>query len=110
MVAYTGDASARTIAQVQPVKFASMEALSEGKTNAGLIAFGVLKDSEKKIGERVMKDFVFKIEIPGLLSVLTGGDRDVYVPGIADHVKATRRKEYYRHLKKWREVKLPGMC
>ena len=80
MVAYTGDASARTLAKVQPVKFASMEALSEGKTNAGLIAFGILKDSEKKIGERVMKDFAFKIEIPGLLSVLTGGDRDAYVP------------------------------
>jgi cytochrome bd ubiquinol oxidase subunit I len=86
MVAYTGDASARTIARVQPVKFASMEALSEGKSNAGLIAFGVLKDSEKKLGERVMKEFAFKIEIPGLLSVLTGGDRDVYVPGIADNI------------------------
>jgi cytochrome d ubiquinol oxidase subunit I len=63
-----------------------MEALSQGKTNAGLIAFGILKDSEKKIGERVMKDFAFKIEIPGLLSVLTGGDREEYVPGLADHV------------------------
>ena len=87
MVAYTGDASARTIARVQPVKFASMEALAEGKNNAGLVAFGILKDGEKKMGDRVMKDFAFKIEIPGLLSVLTGGDRDAYVPGIADHVK-----------------------
>ena len=82
MVAYTGDASARTLARVQPVKFASMEALKEGKSNA----IGVLKESEMKIGRRVMKDFAFKIEIPGLLSVLTGGDREVYVPGIADHV------------------------
>ena len=90
MVAYTGDASARTIALVQPVKFASMEALTEGKTKAGLVAFGVLKESEKKIGERVMKDFAFKIEIPGLLSVLTGGDRDVYVSGIADNVEGNR--------------------
>ena len=48
-----------------------------------LIAFGVLKESDRKIGERVMKEFAFKIEIPGLLSVLTGGDREVYVPGIA---------------------------
>ena len=61
-----------------------MEALTEGSTNAGLIAFGVLKESDKRIGEREMKEFAFKIEIPGLLSVLTGGDRDVYVPGIAD--------------------------
>jgi cytochrome bd ubiquinol oxidase subunit I len=92
MVAYTGDASARTLARVQPVKFASMEALTEGKSNAGLVAFGVLKDSEKKIGEREMKEFAFKIEIPGLLSVLTGGDRDVYVPGIADHVTGNTEK------------------
>jgi cytochrome d ubiquinol oxidase subunit I len=92
MVAYTGDASAKTLAQVQPVKFASMEALSQGKTNAGLVAFGVLKDSEIRIGERVMKEFAFKIEIPGLLSVLTGGDRDVYVPGIADHVTGNQER------------------
>jgi cytochrome d ubiquinol oxidase subunit I len=66
--------------------------LTEGRTNAGLIAFGVLKDSEMKIGDRVMKDFAFKIQIPGLLSVLTGGDRDVYVPGIADHVTGNKEK------------------
>ena len=92
MVAYTGDASARTLARVQPVKFASMEALKEGKSNAGLIAIGILKESDMKIGGRVMKDFAFKIEIPGLLSVLTGGDREVYVPGIADHVNGNAER------------------
>jgi cytochrome d ubiquinol oxidase subunit I len=92
MVAYTGDSSARTLARVQPVKFASMEALTTGKTNAGLIAFGILKDSDRKIGDRVMKDFVFRIEIPELLSVLTAGDRDAYVPGIADHVNGNTER------------------
>jgi len=43
-----GDQSTRTVSKVQPVKFASMEALYEGKNNAGLIAFGVLKDTDKK--------------------------------------------------------------
>ncbi len=43
MVAYTGDASARTFSKVQPVKFAAMEALYEGKSNAGLVAVGFLK-------------------------------------------------------------------
>jgi len=86
MVAYTGDESARTVAEVQPVKFASMEALYEGKSNAGLIAIGFLKNTDKEIGDKVIKDFFFKIEIPGLLSVLTAGDRDAYVPGIKDHV------------------------
>ncbi len=92
MVAYTGDASARTLAQVQPVKFASMEALTDGKSNAGLVAFGILKDSDRKIGRKVMKEFAFKIEIPGLLSVLTSGDRNGYVPGLADHVKGNNEK------------------
>jgi cytochrome d ubiquinol oxidase subunit I len=85
-VAYTGDGSARTVAKIQPVKFASMEALYDGKTNAGLIAIGVLKDTDKKIGDKSVKEFGFKIEIPGLLSVLTAGDKDAYVPGINDHI------------------------
>jgi cytochrome d ubiquinol oxidase subunit I len=86
MVAYTGDQSARTVSKIQPVKFASMEALYEGKSNAGLIAFGVLKNSDEKIGEKKVSEFIFKIQIPGLLSVLTGGDRDSYVEGIKDHI------------------------
>ena len=92
MVAYTGDESARTLAKVQPVKFAAMEALYEGKSNAGLIAFGILKDSEKMLGENNQKEFVFKIEIPGLLSVLTAGDKDAYVPGMVDHVSGNDSK------------------
>jgi cytochrome bd ubiquinol oxidase subunit I len=91
MVAYTGDASARTISKVQPVKFASMEALTEGKSNAGLVAIGILKDSDKRIGERILKDFAFKIEIPGLLSVMTGGTNEAFVPGITDHITGNER-------------------
>jgi cytochrome bd ubiquinol oxidase subunit I len=86
MVAFTGDTSARTIAKVQPVKFAAFEAHYDGTRNAGLVAFGILKDSDKKIGEKKVKDFVFKIQIPGFLSVLTGGDKDAFVPGINDLV------------------------
>jgi cytochrome d ubiquinol oxidase subunit I len=86
MVAYTGDSSARTISKVQPVKFSAMEALYEGKTNAGLVAIGILKNTDKKIGDHIIKDFAFKIEIPDLLSVLTGGDKDAYVRGMIDNV------------------------
>jgi cytochrome d ubiquinol oxidase subunit I len=91
MVAYTGDESARTISKVQPVKFSAMEALYEGKTNAGLIAFGVLKDTDRKIGDKKVWEFAFKIQIPGLLSVLTNGDRDAYVPGINDHISGNEK-------------------
>lgn len=86
MVAYTGDESARNLSKLQPVKFASMEALYEGKSHAGLIAFGILKDSHTKMGDMEMKEFAVKIQIPGLLSILTGGDIDSYVPGLADHM------------------------
>jgi cytochrome d ubiquinol oxidase subunit I len=91
-LAFTGDSSARTIARVQPVKFAAFEALSDGKKNAPLVAFGVLKSSGKKIGKRDLPDFVFKIEIPDLLSVMTGGNKDAYVPGLKDHVNGNKEK------------------
>jgi cytochrome bd ubiquinol oxidase subunit I len=91
MVAYTGDESARTVSKIQPVKFASMEALYEGKSNAGLIAFGVLKDSGKRIGDKKVREFAFRIQIPGLLSFLTGGDRDSYVQGLNDHLSGNEK-------------------
>jgi cytochrome d ubiquinol oxidase subunit I len=84
MVVYTGDLSSKTLARVQPVKFAAMEAHYEGKSNAGLVAIGILKESESKIIDENIKDFVFKIEIPSMLSILTGGSKDVYVPGIKE--------------------------
>jgi cytochrome d ubiquinol oxidase subunit I len=85
-LAFTGDSSARTIAKVQPVKFAAFEALAKGRQNAPLIAFGVLKGSGEKIGRKEIPGFVFKIEIPDLLSVMTGGKKEAYVPGLIDHV------------------------
>jgi cytochrome bd ubiquinol oxidase subunit I len=85
MVAFTGDTSARTLAKVQPVKFAAMEALYTGSKDAGLVAFGVLKKSDQMIlTEKPANNFVMKIQIPGLLSLMTGGSTDVYVPGIRD--------------------------
>jgi cytochrome d ubiquinol oxidase subunit I len=82
MVAFTGDSSARTIAEVQPVKFAAFEAYYDGSKNAELVAFGILKNSDKQIGDKKVKDFVFRIGIPGFLSVMTKGDKDAYVPGL----------------------------
>jgi cytochrome d ubiquinol oxidase subunit I len=86
LVAFTGDNSARTLAKAQPVKFAAFEALYDGKQDAGLVAIGILKESEGKKDPRKFKDFLFRIEIPGFLSVMTGGSRDVFVPGINDLV------------------------
>ncbi len=83
-LAFTGDSSARTIARIQPVKFASFEALAEGRQNAPLVAFGILKKSDIKIGKKEIPEFAFRIGIPDLLSVMTSGDKDAYVPGLID--------------------------
>ena len=71
--------------------FLSLEVLYEGKSNAGLIALGVLKDADKKLGDKEVKEFAFKIQIPGLLSVLTGGDRNSYVKGLTDLVSGNEK-------------------
>jgi cytochrome d ubiquinol oxidase subunit I len=86
LVAFTGDTSARTIAKVQPVKFAAMEALYEGRTDAGLTVIGALTDSGERIGEKKVHDVKLKIEIPELLSIMTTGKGSGYVPGIKDLV------------------------
>jgi cytochrome d ubiquinol oxidase subunit I len=85
-IIYTGDTSARTLATVQPVKFAAFEALYDGTDNAGLVTVGALKKSDETIGDLTVNEFIFKIEIPGFLSVMTTGDRDAYVPGIKDYI------------------------
>jgi len=79
----TGDGSAYQVAQKQPMKLAAMEGLYEGKTQAGLIAFGVL-DPSKKSWDDNSDPFIFKFEIPGMLSFLSNRDTKSFVPGIND--------------------------
>jgi len=69
------------------MKFAAFEAHYRGEKNAGLTVFGILKDSGKKIGNKKIREFLFRIKIPDMLSVMTGGNKDVFVPGIIDLVK-----------------------
>jgi len=79
----TGDHSARLMAKYQPVKFAAMENLYEGRTNAPLVAFGMLRQ-DKTMEDHKKEDFVFKIEIPNFLSYMAFLDANAYVPGIKD--------------------------
>ncbi len=91
VIIFTGDTSSRTIAKVQPVKFAAMEALYEGQTDAGLTVFGILTDKDGE-GDLEEKNIIARIEIPGFLSVMTNGDRDSFVAGIKDLVKGNEEK------------------
>ncbi|MCX6278272.1 MAG: cytochrome ubiquinol oxidase subunit I [Bacteroidetes bacterium] len=84
-VILTGDGSARTVAKYQPMKFAAMENLYVGQQNAPLAAIGILhKDNAE--GEHKKEDFLFKIEIPNMLSYMAFLDANAYVPGIKDLV------------------------
>jgi cytochrome d ubiquinol oxidase subunit I len=92
LVAMTGDSSARTISKVQPVKFAAMEALYEGQSNAGLTVIGALSGNGEKLGEKPVYDTKMRIQIPGLLSVMTTGNPDGYVPGMKDLINGNPEK------------------
>ena len=77
----TGDGSARLMAKHQPVKFAAMENLYEGQTNAPLVAIGILTS---KGDEHKKEDFLMKLEIPDFLSYMAFLSANAYVPGIQD--------------------------
>lgn len=86
LVLYTGDGSAYWAGRVQPMKLAAMEGLYEGSHGQGLIAVGVL-NPEKKAYDDDVEPFLFKVEIPKLLSILATRHLDGYVPGIENIIE-----------------------
>jgi len=79
---FTGDGSAYEVAQKQPMKLAAMEGLYNGKQGAGLVVVGALNPS-KEFNDN--KDpYIFKVEIPKLLSLLGYKNSDAFVPGVYD--------------------------
>jgi len=90
----TGDTSTKNVVKIQPMKLAAMESLYEGTEKAPLIAFGLLsgKETEKNINENSQADFLFKIEIPGMLSFLSYGDSKTFVAGIKDLVLGNEKQ------------------
>ncbi len=82
---FTGDGSARNMANFQPMKFAAMENLYDGRKNAPLVAIGILKEDQKDAIHK-KQDFRFQIEIPNMLSYMAFLDPNAYVPGIKDLV------------------------
>ncbi|MDR2234307.1 MAG: cytochrome ubiquinol oxidase subunit I [Tannerella sp.] len=80
---WTGDGSAYCVARFQPMKLAAMEGLYKGSEGVGLVAVGVLNPAKKEYNDSV-DPFLFKIEIPKMLSLLTDRKADAFVPGIVD--------------------------
>lgn len=83
---WTGDGSGYHVAQTQPMKLAALEGLYEGREGAGLVAVGVL-DPSKRSHDDGKDPFLFKVEIPYMLSFLAERDADAFVPGINDLIE-----------------------
>jgi len=78
---------------VEPIKFASMEALYDGKDNAGLTVIGIVSETGEKIGEKSRYDVKMKIQIPNMLSLMTTGKGEGFVPGIKDFIYGNPSKK-----------------
>ncbi len=79
---YTGDGSAYQVAQKQPMKLAAMEGLYQGSEGAGLVVLGIPTPGKQFDDQK--DDYLFKFEIPKLLSFLGYGDVNAFVPGVKD--------------------------
>ena len=84
--AWTGDGSGYQVAQKQPMKLAAMEGYYEGRQGAGLVAFGLLNPA-KQTPQDGVDPFLFRVEIPKMLSLLAERKMDAFVPGINDLLK-----------------------
>ena len=86
LLAITGDGSGYEVAQKQPMKLAAMEGLYHGKEGAGLVAMGVLNPSTADNTKYADQGygFLFKIELPKLLSLMGHRNLNAFVPGIND--------------------------
>ncbi len=82
-----GDESARQVAEKQPMKFAAMEAMYDGQTNAPLVAIGFMQKVDSDTDNVNERKFAFSIEIPNMLSYMAFLESGAYVPGIKDLIK-----------------------
>lgn len=83
-VGLTGDGSAYSVAQEQPMKLAAMEGLYKGEVNAGIIAGGVLTPGKKVNDDK--PEFIASVKIPYALGLLANRKLDAFTPGIEDLV------------------------
>ncbi len=98
----TGDESAREVFRRQPMKFAAMEGLYDGESNAPLVVIGLMKQAPNPQQPNV-EQFAFKIEVPNLLSYMAALNPNAFVPGIRDLVHGNKEQgimSYYEKIEK----------
>ncbi len=81
--AMTGHKSAQSVAEVQPMKLAAMEALYNGGEDVGLTAVAWVNPLEQPDYQN-QESAPLKIEMPYALSFMVTNDIHGYVPGIND--------------------------
>lgn len=86
----TGDGSAYTVAQEQPMKLAAMEGMYKGEVNAGIVAGGLLTPG-KQVGDD-KPEYIASVKIPYVLGLLANRKLDSFTPGVEDIVYGN--KEY----------------
>lgn len=86
LIAVTGDQSGYLVAKTQPMKLAAVEGFYEGKTEAGLVAIGMLNPSKETYNDGE-DPFLFRMEIPYALSFLAKRDLNAFVPGVKDVIE-----------------------
>ncbi len=85
IVSFTGDGSAYQVADKQPMKLAAMEGIYHGSRGQDLVAFGILNPAKEYTNDE--PEFLFKIPIPKLLSLLATRHINGFVPGINDIIE-----------------------
>ena len=86
----SGDSSSRTIAATQPMKFAASEGIYNGKEGTGASVFGMFSNKPDPSNDN-LKEFLFKIELPNLLSYMTYSDWNAFIPGVNDLINGNEK-------------------
>lgn len=92
LIIITGDQSGYLVAHTQPMKLAAVEGYYEGEEGAGLVAVGMLNPSKKTYDDGE-DPFVFRIELPKMLSLLAERELNAFVPGIKDVIDGGYRQK-----------------
>lgn len=82
LTSISGDTSAVTVAERQPMKLAAMEGLYKGQHGQEIVAFGILNPA--KTVDNDEDPYLMKIAIPYGLSILANHDPQSFVPGVND--------------------------
>ncbi len=86
MAIHSGDNSAYTVAKIQPMKLAAMEALYNGSNGEGLTLISAVNPvSQPDYQNEVQPPLALKV--PKMLSILATRSTDGFVPGVNDILK-----------------------